>query len=136
MADHKATIGKLYEEAVNGRNMDVIDEFVKEDVIENEEFPGIASGREGVKQFFRMMVEAFPDLRFDVQDVIAEGDRVAARCVMTGTHQGQFMDIPATGKKVTVHLIDIFRFEGGKLAEHWGVTDQVSMLQQMGVIPE
>lgn len=135
MADNKGTVRRLYEEMVNAHNVDMVDELVLENVIENEEFPGLQPHREGVKQFFSMMFEAFPDLKFDVKDLMGEGDRVAARAIMTGTHQGTFLDIPATGKRVEVKLIDIFRLEDGKVAEHWGQTDMLSMMQQLGAIP-
>jgi steroid delta-isomerase-like uncharacterized protein len=135
MADNKATALRFYNEVVNGRDVTLIDELVHENVVEHEEFPGFSNDREGVKQFFAMIFEAFPDLRFDVQDIIGEGDKVATRVVMTGTHQGAFMDIPATGKRVEVELIDIVRLEDGKFVEHWGVMDQMTMMQQLGVIP-
>jgi steroid delta-isomerase-like uncharacterized protein len=93
------------------------------------------TGREGVRQIVSAFRRAFPDLTFEVHDVIAEGDKVVARVTIHGTHQGELMGIPPTGKRASVGAIDIMRVEGGKLAEHWGVTDNLAMMQQLGVIP-
>ena len=80
---------------------------------------------------------AFPDLRMDPEDVLASGDKVVARVRATGTHEGEFMGMPATGKSVDVQLIDIMRFsEDGLVREHWGVVDMLAMMQQLGVVPE
>ena len=79
---------------------------------------------------------AFPDLEFVAEDMIAEGDKVAARITVRGTHKGPFLDIAPTGKQVSVNAIDIFRFANGKIVEHWGVMDQMSMMQQLGAIPQ
>ena len=82
------------------------------------------------------MLAAFPDLRMDVQDSFASGDKAVARLRISGTHQGEFMGIPATGKSAAVDLIDITRFgDDGLAREHWGVVDQLALMQQLGVIP-
>ena len=80
------------------------------------------------------MKAAFPDLHASVEDVIAEGDKVALRMVARGTHQGDFMGIPATGKKVSMAEMHILQFAGGKVSAHWGLTDQLGMMQQLGVV--
>ena len=136
MADTKALARRFYEEVVNGRNLDAVDDMVTPNFVEHEVLPGMANDASAVKQFFTMVFEAFPDLKMEVLDLIAEGDRVAARLTMSGTHKGTFMDIPATGKRMQVQVIDVIRFEGDKVAEHWGVTDQMAMMQQLGVAPE
>ena len=135
MADTKALARRFYEEVVNSRNLDAIDDMVTPNFVEHEALPGMANDASAVKQFFTMTFEAFPDLKIEVLDLIAEGDRVAARCTMSGTQKGAFMDIPATGKHMAVQVIDIIRFEGDKVAEHWGVTDQAAMMEQLGVAP-
>src|SRR5439155_22952243 len=89
----------------------------------------------GAKQVFSFYRAAFPDLQVNAEDLIAEGDRVVARWSSSGTHKGDFMGIPPTGKQVQITGIDLFRFSGGKIAEHWGVFDQLWMLQQLGVAP-
>ena len=133
--DVRATMTRLYEGIREG-NFDLFDELVDENVVEHEEFPGIPPGREGVKQFFGMMSEAFDGFRFDVEDIVVEGDKGAARVTMKGTHSGEFMGVPATGKQVSVSAIDIFRLADGKIVEHWGVTDAMALMQQLGAIPE
>ncbi len=87
-------------------------------------------------QYFRMMLAAFPDMRMDVEDVIASGDKAVARLRVTGTNKGDFIGMPATGKSASVKLIDITRFgDDGLAREHWGVVDQLALMQQLGVIP-
>ena len=132
---NKATMRRIYDEVVNTRNFDLIDEIMAENFVEHEAFPGLANDRSGVRAFFEMMTSAFPDLRIDAQDVIAEGDKVAARIVMSGTHKGDFMGAAPTGKEFTIQGIDIVHFAGGKAVAHWGVTDQVAMAEQLGIAP-
>jgi steroid delta-isomerase-like uncharacterized protein len=132
---NRALTRRFYEEVVNGGNLNMIDELVSPDFVDHEALSGLAAGREGVKQFFSMLRIAFPDLRMNVEDLIAEGDKVVARSTMTGTHRGEFAGIVATGKTVNVSAIDIVRFADGKLAEHWGVTDTASLMEQLGALP-
>ena len=133
---NKVIVRRMYDEVVGQGKLDLIDELVDPDVVEHEEFPGIPPGREGGKEFFSMFRSAFPDLQFAVEDMVAEGDKVAARITIRGTHKGPFLDIAPTGKQITVDAIDIFRFASGKIVDHWGVTDQMSMMQQLGAIPQ
>lgn len=134
--DHEATMRRLYE-LINVGDVEGFDAVMADDFVEHEETPGLAPTREGVKEFFRMYIAAFPDLRFDLEDVVASGDKVVTRARATGTHQGEFMGMPATGKRVDVQLIDIVRFGDDGLAhEHWGVFDALTMLQQLGAVPE
>ncbi len=136
MADIKAEMRRFFDEVVNAHDVDAIDGLVAPNFVEHEEMPGMPPGVEGAKQFFSMMFQAFPDVHFELHDLIAEGDRAVSRSTMTGTHKGTFMDIPATGKRVEVQVIDIVRFDGDKAAEHWGVTDNAAMMQQLGLMPE
>jgi predicted ester cyclase len=88
-------------------------------------------------EFFRLYIAAFPDLRFDPEDVLASGDKVVARVRVTGTHTGEFMGMPATGRSVDVQAVDIVRFgDDGLGHEHWGVFDAMSMMQQLGLVPD
>jgi predicted ester cyclase len=90
-----------------------------------------------VIQFFTMFRAAFSDLRMNVEDMAASGDTVWARVRITGTNDGEFMGMPATGKPVDFHGVDIVRFNDEDLAaEHWGITDSMTMMQQLGVVPE
>ena len=133
--ENKALMRRFYDEAINGGDVALIDELFAADFVEHEEFPGLAGGREGVKQFFTMMRTAFPDFRMDVDDLIAEGDKVVARSTMSGTHKGEFMGMAPSGKQFRVSAIDVVRFTGGKAVAHWGVTDAAGMMEQLGAVP-
>ncbi len=131
---NKEICQRLYDEMISEGRFEVLDELLEADVIEHEELPGDAEGRDGVRQVFEMMREAFPDLRAEVSQMIAEGDRVVAHATFSGTQQGEFMEVPPSGRRVEVDVIDIFRIAGGKVAEHWGVMDQMAMMEQLGAL--
>jgi steroid delta-isomerase-like uncharacterized protein len=131
-----SSIKRIFAEFINQGNEAVFEELVDANVIENEKLPpGFEKNREGVKQMFRMFRSAFPDLNFQVDELIAADDRVVARLTITGTQEGQFMNLPATGNKISYKAIDIFRLTNGKVMEHWGVTDNITMMTQLGIIP-
>lgn len=133
--DHKNSIQRLYD-LINAGDIDGFSRQLAEDFVEHDETPGIPPTKAGVVQYFQILIGAFPDLRMDVQDVIASGDKAVARVRVAGTHQGEFMGIPASGKSAVVNLIDITRFSDDGLArEHWGVADLLALMQQLGVIP-
>jgi steroid delta-isomerase-like uncharacterized protein len=133
--DHTISIRRLYE-LINAGDIDGFGRQLADDFVEHNDNPGVPPTKAGTLQYFQMLVSAFPDLRLDVQDVIANGDKAVARVRVTGTHQGAFMGIPATGNSAAVNLIDITRFgDDGLAREHWGVVDQLAMMQQLGVIP-
>jgi len=134
--DHAATQRRLYD-LINAGDIDGFADLLADDFIEHEETPGLAPTKEGVRQFFTMYRAAFPDLRMDVEDLVASGDKVVTRLMATGTNQGSFMDMAPTGKPMNVQLIDIMRYgDDGLVHEHWGVLDALSMMHQLGVIPE
>jgi steroid delta-isomerase-like uncharacterized protein len=133
--DPGATIQKMYER-INAHDIDGFCEFLADDFVEHEAAPGLEPTREGVRQFFTMYTAGFPDLHFAVEDVLASGDKVVGRFRATGTHTGEFMGMPPTGKSVEVQGIDIIRFgDDGLAREHWGVFDALAMMQQLGAIP-
>ena len=131
----KALLSRFYAE-VNAGNLGVIDELIAEDFVEHEEFPGIAKDKEGVKQFFTIFRSAFPDMRMDAHEVLADGDLLCARATMSGTHQGEFMGMPPSGKRFEVTGFDLLRIRDGQVTEHWGLMDAMKMMQQLGAIPE
>ena len=134
--DHDATLRRLYDR-LNAGDVDGFGELLAADFVEHEETPGLAPSKDGVKAFFRMYIAAFPDLRMDVEDIVASGTKVVARVTATGTNRGEFMGMPATGKRINVQLIDIMRFgDDGLVHEHWGVIDAMAMMQQLGAMPE
>ena len=120
-------------EAVNQKNLDALEEVVASDVISHPARPGQAPGLEGVKQLFSSLYAAFPDFHIDVEDMIAEGDRIVARVTGSGTHQGEFMGIAPTGNRVEFSAIDIARIVEGKIVEHWSNSDQLGLIHQLGV---
>jgi steroid delta-isomerase-like uncharacterized protein len=111
-------------------------ELVADDFIEHEGGPGLPPTKEGTLEFFRILLAAFPDMRMDVEDLIASEDKTVARVKVTATHQGEFMGVPPTDARVEMQLIDIMRFDdAGRVCEHWGVADMLSLMQQLGVVP-
>jgi steroid delta-isomerase-like uncharacterized protein len=134
--DHAAAIRRMYD-LINAGDIDGFGDALADDFVDHEELPGLAPTKDGVMAFFRMYIAAFPDLRMSPEDVIASGDKAVARVRATGTHQGEFLGMPPTGKNVDVQLVDIIRFgDDGLAREHWGVFDQMTMMQQLGVLPE
>jgi len=134
--EHATTMGRLYERLSAG-DIDGFGDLLADGFVEHDETPGMEPTKEGVKQLFRTYRASFPDLRMEVQDLLPSGDKVVGRIRVTGTHTGEaFMGLPASGKGVNMQLIDIIRFdEGGLACEHWGVSDTLSMMQQLGAIP-
>jgi steroid delta-isomerase-like uncharacterized protein len=122
---------------INAGDIAGFGELVAADFIEHEELPGLEPTKEGVLALFTGYLAAFPDLHMTAEDVITQGDRAGARVTTTGTQTGDWMGVPASGKRIEVRLIDIMRFDDlGRICEHWGVMDMLSMLQQLGVVPE
>jgi steroid delta-isomerase-like uncharacterized protein len=133
---NKALVRQLVEEGINQGNIRVIDELLIPDFVEHEELPpGIPPGREAPKVLFTMLRSAFPDLKATIEHLIAEGDEVVLHMTWTGTHKGEFMGIPPTGKSISINVIDILGIAEGKFVEHWGVMDSMAMMQQLGVVP-
>ena len=133
--DHAATVRRIYE-LISAGYVEGSGRHMADDFVDHEELPGLAPTKDGVLAFFRMQLAAFPDMRMEVQDVVASGDKIVARVRYTGTNRREFMGAPASGKSVDVQLIDIFRFgDDGLAREHWGVMDQLTMMQQLGLAP-
>ena len=110
--------------------LELIDNFVAPDYIDHSK----NIGREGLKQLFVMGLKAFPDWHETIEDIIAEGDKVWVRLTYTGTHNGEFMGLSPTGKKIASTAVDIYRIINGKLAEYWNVTDNLNIFKQVGAI--
>jgi steroid delta-isomerase-like uncharacterized protein len=127
---------RLVAELINDGNVAAFDELISPDFVEHEELPpGMPPGREGTRQLFSALHSAFPDLRAEIEDVVAQEDKVVFRMTWRGSHTGPFMGIPPTGKQFAFRVFDMVRVADGKVAEHWGLLDQLSLMQQLGVIP-
>jgi steroid delta-isomerase-like uncharacterized protein len=133
--NHETTMRRLYE-LISAGDIDGFGEHVADGFVEHEELPGLEPSKEGVEQLFHMYRAAFPDMRMEPEDVFVSGDKAVARVRVTGTHRGEFLDMPATGRRIDVAVIDIMRFgDDGLVREHWGLFDSLGMMQQLGAIP-
>ena len=135
---NKAIVAR-FEEAVSSGDWEIIataiDELVAPDALIRSPVPTEATGAQKLKEIFATLHRAYPDLHVAPEDLIAEGDRVVARNTVTGTHRGEYMGIPPTGKRVTYNEIFVFRVADGRIAETWGVVDVFSQMRQLGATP-
>ena len=134
---NKTLSRRLFEEVWNKGNLAVLNELIANDHVNSGPgtLPGLPTGPEGAKQFVMMYRNAFPDTHFTIDEQIAEADKVVTRWTAHGTHKGELLGIPATGKSSTVTGISVDRIVNGKIVESWGIFDQFGMMQQLGVIP-
>ena len=135
-ANNKTLFRRTYDEMMNRGILDHVEEMIAPDFVNHEAPPGMDRGPASMRGLFVMLRTAFPDLHFTIEDLIAEGDIVAGRLTMTGTYTGPLMGMPPTGRTVHQAHMHFARFQDGKAVEHWGVRDDLGMMQQMGVIPE
>lgn len=134
---NKAILRRYFEEAWNKGRLEVLDEIVALNYVNHDPFvPGLPPGPEGLKPIFAGLRAAFSDLHYTLEDLVAEGDKVVTRWTMRGTHTGELMGIPATGRQVAVGGMQIERIVDGKIVEHWRKSDDMRLMQQLGVIPE
>jgi steroid delta-isomerase-like uncharacterized protein len=132
---NKALLRRFYEELWSKGNLEAIPELVAEDFVDHHPLPGAPPGREGLAALVTTWRIAFPDMRETVEDLISEGDKVVGRFTMRGTHSGEFLGVPPTGRSVTMGGIDIVRFAGGKIAEFWYGEQLLELMQQLGAVP-
>ena len=133
IALNKEVVRRYYEAVVNGGALDALDELAVPDYAEHDPFPGQGAGREGLRARVTMLRTSFRQ-HLTIEEMVAEGDRVVVRWTSSGTHHGEFMGIPATGRSVAIAGIDIHAMRDGRMAEHWHVVDLLGLLQQLGVI--
>ena len=131
----KAIVRRYIEEVWNNGNLALIDELFAQDWINHNPSVGQTAGREGLKQLIAGFRDAAPDLHLTINDMIAEGDRVATRWTAQGTHQGEVMGAPPTGKLIRGTAIVIDRIVDGRIVEHWAGRDDLGMYQQLGLLP-
>jgi len=122
--------------AVNSGDLDVLDDVFAPNVVDHDPAPDQGPGPAGFKHFFEGLRRAFPDLHVTPEHMVVDDDNVAFAYTITGTHQGDFLGIAPTGKRISARGMQIGRFEGGKIVERWGSSDELGILHQIGVSPE
>jgi steroid delta-isomerase-like uncharacterized protein len=132
---NKAVIRRFVEQVQNKKDFTVYDELTDPEFVNLSAPPGVPADSEGGRMWLSTFADAYPDAEFRIDDMIAEGDRVVTRKTFSGTHTGDFGGIPATGKRVTLQYVDIMCVREGKIVEHWLSMDQLSWLQQLGIVP-
>lgn len=133
--ENKELVRRFADAVFVGRNVDAADAYISADFVDHDPWPGTPGTLEGFKAGTRAFLAAFSDLSVAFDDIVAEGDKVAVRGRIRGTHTGEFMGAPATGRQVDVPGIDIVRIRDGKMVEHWGVFDAATMMRQLGLMP-
>ena len=131
-ADNKALVQRFFEEVINQRNVAALNQFVSPNAVNHTMPSGLPKGP---NEFLTLHLNAFPDVKATVEDLLADGDKVVALVSYRGTQRGAFRAISPTGKPISVMGINIFRIVNGKMVEHWGLADRLSALQQLGVVP-
>jgi steroid delta-isomerase-like uncharacterized protein len=133
--DLKTKLERIPLEILNQGRYELIDEIYAPDFVEHYEQPGVPPTREGFKQFAMAYRAAFPDLHYTVEDAIEAGDKIVHRLTASGTMKGDFLGMPATGRRATWSEIHIGRVADGRLVEHWGLVDQLGLFVQLGIVP-
>ena len=129
------TATKQFGEAVNSGNLNVFHDVMAPAVVDHDPAPEQGPGPEGFMHFFSVFRTAFPDLNIIVDHMVTDDDNVAIAYTVTGTHQGDFLGVPATGRRISARGMQIARFQNGQIVERWGSSDQLGILQQIGVNP-
>ena len=132
---YKMAAQNLIEKGFNQKELSAFESYFSTNLKDHALPPGIPEGFDGRRMFYSAFLAAFPDLHVDIEDTLAEGDKLVMRWSAHGTHNGELMGIPPTGKQVSVGGTAIDRFENGQSVEHWEIFDQVGLMQQLGVIP-
>ncbi len=133
--ENKASVRRLMEEGWNRRNLAVVDELVAEEYVNHGYPPGTPPGREAARRFWATALAAAEDWHLSIEDMVAEGDKVAYRFMLRFTQTGDFFGVPATGKSVALCGIAIDRFRYGRMVEEWQQEDILGLLQQLGALP-
>lgn len=131
---NKETVRKLYEDCLNTGNLELLNQFISEDYVADIRGKKIR-GPSGFTETVREILHGFPDIRFTVEDLIAEGDMVVVKWTSQGTHTGSFMVFPASGKQVANHAVAIYQFRDNKIIQSSVYPDRLGVLQQIGLIP-
>jgi steroid delta-isomerase-like uncharacterized protein len=132
---NKLLVRRLVDEAQNAGRLEVVNELLSEDFVDHTPLEGLPGNREGVRMLFAALRQAFPDLKVDISEQIAEDDRVVTRKTFRGTHGGPFLGLAATGSSVRFEVVDILTIRDRRICEHRVVLDKLSLMQQLGAIP-
>ena len=132
--ENKAVVQRFWDEWNKG-NLEAMTALISDDGVDHSLPPGFTGNKEGITKVISMYLQAFPDGKVTVEDLIAEGDKVVCRLSLKGTNTGSLMGMPATGKSANMTSIHLFRVKNGKLVERWANQDDLGMMQQLGVIP-
>ena len=133
---NKQLVQHTYATLFNSGNLAIADEVVSADFVNHDTPPHVPGGPEGLRQMVVMLRTAFPDLHYEIKEIIGEGDWVAVRTVLYGTHKGPFFGIAPSGRQVVQEQMHLIRFANGKAVENREVRDDLGLLRQLGVIPE
>ncbi len=133
MAEDVESLARNWYRVLGSKDLNGLDDLLAPGFVDHALPRGFPTGKDGVKRYFESLHTAFPDLRFNVEDVVASGQKAALRATGEGTQSGEFMGVQPTGKRVSVSFMDFLRFENGKVAEHWGVQDLMHMMLQLGL---
>ena len=128
-------VRRFVEEVQTRHNLAAVDDYMSPDFVDHSAPPGLPADREGVKMQFTMFFTALPDLQAIIHDQVADEHKVVTRKTLRGTHQGDLMGIPPTGKTVDIEVIDILAVKDGKITDHWNLVDQLGLLKQLGALP-
>ena len=133
--ENKALARRFFEEVFNRWELAAVDDLLARYYVQHDAVRPVPLGREDLKQTYPLFRVALPDLRFTVEDLVGEGDRVVARYTFVGTHRGAFQGVAPTGRRITGRGIAIFRLADGRIAEVWAQWDRLGLLQQVGAVP-
>ena len=133
MTASERQLADLFVEMINTHDVDLVDRFVAEDYRNHNDF--VADGPEGNRQFWSAFFTGLPDVRVTMEDLVVSGDRVVGRFTYRGTHTGDLLGIPASGKPVEMRSIDIWLVRDGKFVEHWDELNLMQVFQQVGALP-
>ena len=133
--EKKEVVRRFVDEVMNGGDLDLADELIAPDHVNHDPTaPDVPSGPGGIKQLISMYRSAFPDLHFETGEMICEGDTVAHRWTLTGTHEGEMMGVEPTGRKVEVSGVEMNHVENGRITASWTVSDAMGLMKQLGAL--
>ncbi|MGH2812779.1 MAG: ester cyclase [Actinomycetota bacterium] len=132
--EKKAIVRRLVEEWQDGRRVEVAEELIADDFVDHSAGPGEKGTKKEGIQWFQYIWQALPDFSVQIKGQVAEEDKVATLKTFSGTHEGELMGVPPTGRRVAFDIFDLLRIRDGKVVEHWGVYDIAGLMQQLGAM--